>query len=210
MNFRFELIAEAYDDPKYDSGFELSRFRNNRKEVRRCPICDYQNDFMGSTKELRNPPRCMNYLLEVILREDHNVRFLIETERIVRAVPVNQGGNVVEGRLGGLSYEQYSSDRKVWRENDILEVNIMDPHPLLKKRESQDVWRAFGSDTCIELAQGDSYGGPDWYFGPLPADMEGTRTVEVLVQKWQRCSRFHKHSRWYEGPRHEGSRQTEG
>lgn len=198
-----ENIAEAYDDPDFDSGSELARFRHNIKDVRCCPVCAHQNEFTGTAKESRKPPKCQNFLLEVVKRGDSGVRFLVEAERVVRAVPVAEGGNVTRGRLDGLPHSKYSVNRKAWRDGDILEVNIMDPHPLLKRRESYEQWQEWGVDKCIELAQQDSYRGKDWFFGPLPEGENGAQTMEVTLRKWQRCGSFHNQRQggWYQGPR---------
>ena len=209
-----ENIAEAYDEPGYDCSAELSRFRHNRKEFRCCPICGYHNDYTGTAHNQRRGrvPMCKNTLLEVVRRDDPRVRFLIEPERVVRALPVSQGGNVTEARLNGLLDTQYGMSKRSWRIGDILEVDIRDQnHPLLKPRESLETWHEYGSEKCIALAESDQFMGKDWFFGPLPTpgplqgeEIAGGRDlrhrVEVVLSKWQPCSRFHNTSRWYNGP----------
>ena len=210
-----ENIAEAYDDPRYDCGSELSRFRNDRSECRRCPICGHQNDIIGSTIRRGVEPTCQNILVEVVALHDSNIRFLIEEERIIRAVPQLEGGNVSLDRLEGASLHQYGMSRKKWRVGDVLEVDIRDPHPLLKQRETLEAWEIYGVEKCEELAYDDEYVGKDWFFGPLPALTDPSddsasnifeqweltaHTMKVRIAKWQKCSRFHSR-RWYEGPR---------
>lgn len=209
-----ENIAEAYDEPGYDCSAELSRFRHNRKEFRCCPICGYHNDYAGTAHSQRRGrvPTCKSTLLEVVKRHDPSVRFLIEPERVVRALPVNLGGNVTEARLNGLLDTQYAISKRSWRTGDILEVDIRDQnHPLLKTRETLETWQEYGSEKCITLAEADQFIGKDWFFGPLPAPgpFQGDETagggdphrrVEVVLSKWQPCSRFHNASRWYDGP----------
>jgi hypothetical protein len=47
----FEKNGEAYDTRGLDSFFELSRFRPSRKDVGRCQLCDFQNEY-GSPKDV--------------------------------------------------------------------------------------------------------------------------------------------------------------
>lgn len=58
--------------------YELGRFRHNYKEGKNCPVCGGWNEYTG--KKLTS---CKNRLLEV---SDGNTTFLIEPERIIRAV----------------------------------------------------------------------------------------------------------------------------
>ncbi|CAB9506280.1 SNF2 family N-terminal domain [Seminavis robusta] len=195
-----ENIAEAYDEQGYDCSSELSRFRHNRKVCRRCPVCSFLNEAVGTAK--RREPKCENFLLEVVKPDDDSCRFLVEPERIIRALPPPIG-NVPLERLNGAGYDEYGSNRRVWAVKDIVLVDIQDPHPLLVKRRDQGVWEEFGADRCMERAEEDRYLGSDWYFGPLPSleSNGGSRFMEVEISKWQHCGRYHNHSRWYTGPR---------
>jgi len=210
-----ENIAEAYDEREFNSNGELSRFRHNHRDFRCCPICGHHSDCTGKafTGQRREKSlQCKNILLEVTSREDPSIRFLIEPERIVCAVPVWHGGNVTELRLNGLTQEEYRSSRKSWRVGDILKVDIRDQdHPLLRKRQSMETWQQYGVTRCIELAQVEDYEGRDWFFGPLPErdrdrvvveenEYSNMNHMEVTLTKWQPCSRFHDTSRWYSGP----------
>jgi len=208
-----ENIAEAYDDPGFDCSSELSRFRHNRKECRYCPLCGFQNDcndqmfkHHGSGGGLK----CQNRLLEVVAQSNPRMRFLVEPERVVRAVPVTQGGNVPLERLEGANYSDYGSATRVWKVGDVLEVDVRDPHPLLKKRKSFETWEAYGVQDCMDFAERDYYRGTDWFFGPLPHpsdagsdndEGDSTQTMQVVLAKWQLCGRYHNPSRWYRGPR---------
>ena len=212
-----ENIAEAYDDPRFDCSSELSRFRNNRKECRDCPVCRFRNDYSIRKQSRRKGAEaiCQNTLLEVVLRDDPNVRFLVEQERVLRSLPPSEGGNVPLERLDG-GYKNYGNNRRAYRVGDIIEVDIRDPHPLIPKRKSSEKWREYGSVRCVELADADNYEGRDWFLGPLPVVYEhidekakdGTveslevekDTVQVVLAKWQKCGTFHSASRWYEGP----------
>lgn len=206
-----ENIAEAYDDPRFDCGSELSRFRHGLKECRDCPICGFRNDVNSNRRKAE--PHCQNTLLEVVSIEDPATRFLIERERVVRAIPTDQGGNVERDRLEGATnaYSDYGKmNAKRWRLGDLLEVDIRDPHPLLKKRESFDTWRKYGMEKCVELAQGDNFRTRDWFFGPMPVLWETgespdkripVRFMKARLAKWQHCSGYHNPSRWYLGPR---------
>jgi hypothetical protein len=212
-SLELENIAEAYDNKHIDCTAELSRFRNNRKECRDCPVCGYTNDYgiRHSTNRRKGAePKCWNTLLEVVSRHDPNVRFLVEPERVVRAIPVNEGGNVPLHRLDGLSYTRYRENRRCYRVGDLLEVDIRDPHPVLKKRENHESWQEYGSEKCVELAEQDGFQGKDWFFGPLPVldpdseynnDGSHPHIMQVELAKWQFCGQYHNHSRWFRGPR---------
>jgi hypothetical protein len=149
-------IAEAYDDRHWHPETELSRFRHNKKEVRLCPVCGRYNDHQGAVLDKRNA-KCQNFLLEVVKRDEERVRFLIEPERVVRALPTYLDGNVTLDRMGGLEYERYGDFNRLWRNGDILEVNIDDTRGVFKKRQSQRQWKAFGMDKCIEMASSELY-----------------------------------------------------
>ena len=139
-----ENVAEMYDGG--DGSAELSRFRNGFKECRQCPVCKSYNDFGGKGI---GADRCSNILLEVTSQSAPGTRFLIEPERICRAVGIGEpGGNVNSNRLGGEGLSNYWLHRKQWRVGDVLEVDIRDPHPLLPSRESQETWLEHGSEKC--------------------------------------------------------------
>jgi hypothetical protein len=186
-------IAEMYESPDIgDMSSELSRFRLGVRECRKCPVCHSEND----VKRSRRADSCKNTLIEVVLVSSPHVRFLIEPQRIRCAL------NIPIERMQGDAVSNYNKHSKFWCVNDELIVDIRDPHPFLCKRESEDTWRTYGSDSCIKLAERDHFQGNDWYFGPLPP-AESTDDFEVVVRlvKWQTCGAFHKESRWYQGPK---------
>ena len=121
-------------------------------------------------------------------------RFLIEPERITRTL------NVPHERLGGEAMSKYQIHSKFWRVDDLLLVDVRDPHPFLPKRASEAHWLSMGSGKCRELAAKDSFLGRDWYFGSLP-DADDIPFIEVQLKKWQECGKFHNSSRWYRGPK---------
>ena len=221
-----ENIAELYDTADIgDMGAELSRFRHGFKEIRTCPICNRPNDL---DIKLRFFDRCQNTLLEVVvLSNDEDVgnddasenslfssddsydsgrrrcgqRFLIEPERICRALSQGEGGNVNVAKLGGEPLSSYGKHQRFWSVGDVLEVDIRDPHPLLARRIDEQQWELYGSKKCKKLAQSDDYFGYDWYFGPFPPVESGKERIIVKLAKWQRCGQFHNPTRWYQGPR---------
>ena len=188
-----ENIAELYDPAAISSmGAEMSRFRNDFREVRICPICQRANSI--GEKE------CSNALLEVTGETSRGtVRFLVEPERIVRALGPGEGGTVSIERLNGEPLTSYSKSSRFWRIGDVLEVDCRSEHPIHPKRWSDEVWHTLGVDKCIANAQEDNYQGRHWYFGPLPELDSQQNTMTVTLAKYQPCSKFHKH--WYQGPR---------
>jgi len=187
-----EHVAEMYEIPNSigEISAELARFRTNTKEFRTCPVCQRENDlrFQGRTGD-----RCNLQLLEVVSTVD-GTRFLIEPERITRTL------NVPSHRLNGRSMSIYHRHPKFWKVDDLLQVDVRDPHPFLPKRESEASWLSMGAEKCCKLAVKDQFMGQDWYFGNLPATEENSLVV-VRLAKWQECGRFHNSSRWYKGKR---------
>ena len=188
-----ENIAELYDPAAVSSmGSEMSRFRNDFKEMRICPICQRGNN-VGENS-------CSNTLVEVIGETDSgSVRFLVEPERIIRALSPGEGGNVSVERLRGEPLSSYNKSSRFWRTGDFLEVDCRDEHPMHPKRWSDEVWLDYGVDKCFALARENNYQGHHWYFGPLPSMQPQQTTMTVRLAKFQHCSRFHQN--WYKGPR---------
>ena len=185
-----ESVAELYADSSIgDMSAELERFRHGNKMYRTCPICKGENTLVDS--------RCKNDLMEVVSTTT-NERFLIEPIRILSTL------NVPLSRLAGEQMKNYWVNRKFWRVGDRLLIDIRESHPLLPKRESDDIWKSYGADRCKAYALADQYMGFDWYFGPLPDNNGASNdlpvTMEVILMKWQRCGDFHR-SRWYQGPK---------
>mmetsp|Transcript_31023 Transcript_31023/g.47036 ORF Transcript_31023/g.47036 Transcript_31023/m.47036 type:complete len:390 (-) Transcript_31023:54-1223(-) len=166
-----EMVGENSQQTVEDMSVELSRFRNGCRQGRNCPICNGWNDLNENT--------CKNILLEV--SDSSEARFLVERERVVRA----------DG-------EPLSIYRN-WVVEEVLEVCIRDPHPLLPARWTDEVWKGYGSQKCLQMASKDGYKGKDWYFGPLPNCKSSDKRI-VTLQKLQRCHEFHSRSRWYRGP----------
>ena len=193
-----ESIAEAYDDTGADCSSELSRFRHNRKDVRECPLCKFQNDYSPSKQ-----PKCERFLMEVTKYGDDETRFMIEPERIVRTVPLAEGGNVHHRAYLGETPYNYGINRRRWTMEDLIEIDIRDPHPLLAKRLPGSVWEEYGASQCRMLAESERYLGRSWYFGPLPSvpEAENRSTMYVRLKKWQKCGAFHNPSTWYKGPK---------
>lgn len=182
--------------------YELGRFRHNFKQGKDCPICGSWNEYSG-----KNLIGCRNRLVEVF---DGEKTFVIEPERIIRAVGQNEysslstdvadrlGGDPVGmDRLHGAPLTRYGISQKHWRSGDLVCIDARNDHPLLRKRWSEEIWAAYGSARCMELAEYDNHEGRDNYFGPLPSNEEGGRS-EVLVQlrKWLPCGQFHSRPRW--------------
>ena len=208
--FPRENLAELCEGRIAEMTYELSRFRNNYKEGKHCPICNCWNEFKG-----RNLTSCHNRLLEV---EDAEGRFfLIEPERILRAVSVEEyntwsldrqaemvGNTLMNFRLPGTEadkFSKYGLSPKYWRVDDGLIIDARDPHPLLPRRWNQKQWEQYGSQQCMELFVRDLGQGRDNYFGPLPEYDEGDAlNVIVKIRKWSKCGTFHGTSRWYTGP----------
>jgi hypothetical protein len=201
-NLQHENIAELYDSTEVGSmGAEMSRFRHDFKEIRVCPICQRENDQAAFDRRARH--RCRNTLLEVV-EETASVepaRFLIEPERIVRALSLEEGGTVHTTRMDGESSTSYNKHQKFWKVGDILEVNVRADHALLPTRWSDDQWLEYGSNKCFDQAREDNFEGSDWYFGPLPLTEQRRNTMTVKLVKWQQCGKFHNDARWYDGPR---------
>jgi hypothetical protein len=201
-DLQHENIAELYDSTEVGSmGAEMSRFRHDFKEIRVCPICQRENDLAAS--DGRAPHRCRNTLLEVVaeLSSGQATRFLVEPERIIRALSPGQGGTVHTTRMGVHPLASYNKHQKFWRVGDILEVNVRADHPLLPTRWSDDQWLEYGANKCSSLAQENNFEGSDWYFGPLPQTEQRRNVMTVKLAKWQQCGKFHNHARWYDGPR---------
>jgi hypothetical protein len=201
-NFQRENIAELYDLSEVGSmGAEMSRFRHDFKEIRVCPICQRENDLAAS--DGRAPHRCRNTLVEVVEETSsrHPARFLVEPERIVRALSSGENGNVEMIRMDGHSLTLYNKYQKFWKVGDILEINVRADHPLLPTRWSDEQWFEYGTNKCIDLARQNNFEGSDWYFGPLPPTEQRRNTMRVKLAKWQPCGKFHNHARWYDGPR---------
>ncbi|KAG7355411.1 SNF2 family helicase [Nitzschia inconspicua] len=196
-----ENVAELYGNSRVgDLSREISRFRNGIKEQRICPVCRRPNDL-----EETHTIQCGHMLIEVVAEsssvgEGQPTRFLIEPERI-RNTP-----NVPMHRMGGERLSAYNQNQRFWRIGDLLEVDIRNPHPVLALRQDEEAWEFYGSPKCRELAESDNYYGPDWYFGPLPVansrgDGSDSNVIGVRLMKWQKCGRYHNHTRWYRGPR---------
>lgn len=182
--------------------YELGRFRHNFKEGKNCNICGAWNEYTG-----KNLTSCSNRLVEVFDGESY---FLIESERIIRAVgqvefinseaQTRLGGNPVDmNRLGiGVPLTKYSISHKHWRVGDVLMVDARNDHPLMRQRWGEEVWGAYGSGRCLDLAENDRYEGRESaWFGPLPQhDDGGGREIIVRLRKWQPCGRFHSRPRW--------------
>ena len=186
-----ENVAELYGNSVIgDMSAELERFRHGNKMYRTCPVCKGENGMLVS--------HCSNDLMEVV-SSTTGERFLIEPERVLRTM------NVPLVRLGGEPMKNYPVNRKFWRVDDELVIDIRDFHPVLPKRESEEVWEEYGADLCKELASRDGHLGSDWYFGPLPdnfgASNDRPLEMEVVLKKWQKCGVFHSRSRWYKGPK---------
>jgi len=186
-----ENVAELYENSLIgDMSAELERFRHGNKMYRTCPICKCENG--------TNVSQCDKDLMEVVSTQGGR-RFMIEPERVLRTM------NVSHVRLEGEPMKNYSLNRKFWRVDDRLVIDIRDCHPILPKRESFEVWEKWGAETCRKLACEDKFLGFDWYFGPLPPsvslDDDGPIEMEVKLKKWQKCGVFHSRSRWYRGPR---------
>jgi hypothetical protein len=198
-----ENIAELYDSTEAGSmGAELSRFRHNFKEIRVCPICQRENNLAAF--DGRAPHRCRNTLLEVVgeTASGQPVRFLVEPERIVRALLQGEGGTVHPTRMDGHSVTSYNKHQKFWKVGDILEVDVRGDHPLLPTRWSDAQWLEYGANKCFDRARENNFEGSDWYFGPLPpTEQRRNTTMAVKLAKWQQCGKFHNHARWYDGPR---------
>ena len=209
--FPRENLAELCEGRIAEMTYELSRFRNNYKEGKHCPICNCWNEFKG-----KNLTSCHNRLLEV---EDAEGRiFLIEPERILRAVSVEEynawsldrqaemvGNTLMNFRLPGTEadkFSKYGLSPKYWRVDDGLIIDARDPHPLLPRRWNQKQWEQYGSQQCMELFVRDLGQGRDNYFGPLPEyENEGDAlNVIVKIRKWSKCGTFHGTNRWYTGP----------
>lgn len=187
----YEQVAELYETRDVSEiSSELSRFRTGVREFRRCPLCHHQN---AAQCGRRRNYRCTNTLLEVVTIAAPQRRFLIEPERIDRTL------NVPLQRMKGEPLSDYSLNRKCWRVNDCLLVDIREDHPArLASRHSDSAWLEYGSEKCRQLAAKDGFEGKDWYFGPLPETSEDS-LVEVRLAKWQECGAFHR-SLWYQGP----------
>jgi len=187
-----EHVAEMYNSPNSigDISAELARFRTNMKEFRTCPICQRESNLQTQGKA---GDRCTRQLLEVVSNVD-GARFMIEPERIIHAMNVNIA------RLNGEPISNYHKHSKFWKIDDVLEVDVRDPHPLLPKRASEAFWSSMGAEQCRMLAEKDEFKGQDWYFGKLP-DAEERSSIVVRLAKWQECGRFHNSSRWYQGKR---------
>jgi hypothetical protein len=199
VKFGQENIAEMNEGSISSMSYELGRFRNGQKEVQYCQICNGCNEVTGE-----KGISCTNMLMEV-MDIDGNT-FIIEPQRVVRAVGIgetspNVVGNLVDAaRLQGESLSKYGTvTRKHWRVGDALRVDIRQTHPLLKKRWSEDTWKVYGSDKCREFYEEHGGLGRDGYFGPLPIYENGVQEVLVELKKWQPCNRFHNR-RWYKGP----------
>ncbi|KAL3784494.1 hypothetical protein HJC23_013637 [Cyclotella cryptica] len=201
LSFKSENIAELNMGRIANMSYELGRFRNGKKEGKLCPICGGWNDYIG--KKLMS---CYNLIMEV---SDFSGRtFLVEPQRVLRAVGFDEEsnpnlvGNPVDfTRLQGESLYKYGLvSQKHWRVGDALKVDMRDPHPLLQKRWSREVWKSYGSEKCVDLIE--TYGGlgRDGYLGPLPVYDNGSNEVFVKLNKWQQCGKFHGRSRWYTGP----------
>mmetsp|Transcript_31405 Transcript_31405/g.65726 ORF Transcript_31405/g.65726 Transcript_31405/m.65726 type:complete len:450 (+) Transcript_31405:1-1350(+) len=200
-SFDSENIAEMMEGKIEHMSYELGRFRNNYKEGKNCPICGGWNDYTG--KKLTS---CSNGLVEVSDKDGNT--YLVEKERIVRAVSevefnsldarIAFGNPVDIDRLEGAPLTKYGpSPTKYWRVGDCLLIDARDPHPLLQKRWSEEKWAAYGSATCVELAESDGFEGRDNYLGELPNHPDGdVREVVVKLRKWQPCGRFHSRPRW--------------
>jgi SNF2-related domain len=196
-----ENIAELYGNSSVgDLGRELSRFRNGIKEQRICPVCHRSNDLDQS-----QGTQCRHILLEVVAEassvgDGQPRRFLIESERIRNTL------NVPLNRMGGEEMSAYYQNQKFWQVGDVVEIDIRNPHPVLVPRQNEETWEYYGSTRCRDLASADNYMGTDWYFGPLPEtrprdDGADPHVVVVQLMKWQRCGKYHNHTRWYKGPR---------
>lgn len=193
------LISE-YISYNSQMSYELGRFRHNFKEGKDCPICGGWNEYTG--KKLTS---CRNRLVEVF---HDGEKFLIEPERIKRAVgPVEfnslggqmrqilHGSPVEVNRLDGAPLDKYNVSHKHWRVGDVLCIDARDPHPLLRKRWSEEQWTEYGSARCIELAKEYDFEGKDNYLGPLPVDGSEAEVI-VRLTKWQPCGSFHSRPRW--------------
>ena len=207
--FPRENIAEMCEGRIAEMTYELGRFRNNAKEGKHCPICNCWNEFKGT-----NLTSCHNRLLEVE-DADGNI-FLIEPERILRAVSIDElntwpldrqeelvGHPLMSSRIPGAEVDKFSKyglSPKYWRVDDSLVIDARDPHPLLPHRWDEEQWHRYGSQQCKELAERDLGQGRDNYFGPLPEYDVGGLSVVVKLRKWSKCGAFHGTSRWYTGP----------
>lgn len=193
-------VYDYFDSMPYSPqmSYELGRFRHNFKEGKDCPICGGWNEFTG--KKLAS---CRNRLVEVFY---DGKTFLIEPERIKRAVgpaefrslgdrmqKIMYGSPVEMDRLDGAPLSKYNVSHLHWRVGDVLCIDTRDPHPLLRKRWSEEQWAKYGSVRCMELAAEYAFEGQDNYFGPLPVDES---EVIVRLTKWQPCGRFHSRPRW--------------
>lgn len=197
-----ENVAEMYGGVGTMSS-ELSRFRYGRKEGRECPVCGGWSDASGQGGR-SSSERCGRLLLEVVDRAGN--RFLVEQERVVRAIgdedvydeESGAPGNVSAVRFDGEPLTSFGSMPKKWLPFDTIEVDVRAFHPVLKERWNEDIWRRHGLQRCLQWAQREGYQGQDWYLGPLPDTGENLLAVKLV--KWQACSRFHAPSRWYSGP----------
>ena len=97
----------------------------------------------------------------------------------------------------------YVKSRKYWKSGNTIRINIVEPHPLLSKRQSKERWDCMGSNDCRKRALSDRYFKRDWYFGPLcllavEADnREMNETCVVRLVKFLSCGAFH--GSWYQG-----------
>jgi len=194
-----ENIAEIYESSSIaDISQELFRFRYDIKESRVCPICSFENDVTAK--------KCTNTLIEVEVvmpqqqqaqQEFQQHRYLIEQQRIVQPL------DVPLERMNGEPMTAYVKSRKYWKSGDTIRINIVEPHPLLSKRQSEEHWDRMGSNDCRKRALADRYLGRDWYFGPLcpPAveanNGEMNETCVARLVKFQSCGAFH--GSWYRG-----------
>jgi len=200
LGFVHEHVAELYENSSIgEMSSELERFRHGISTYRTCPVCKRDNGMLLS--------KCDNDLMEVVSTVSGE-RFLIEPERVLTTI------NVPFARLNGELLTNYIKSRKFWRVGDKLRIDIRDPHPLLPKRKSEEVWKDYGSDHCKQRALQHQYQSRDWYFGALPRshtnddddddddddEEEQSRTMEVVLVKWQKCGSFHN-SGWYQGPK---------
>ncbi|KAL7548648.1 hypothetical protein ACHAWF_011915 [Thalassiosira exigua] len=205
-SFDNEHIAELVTGKIHHMSYELGRFRNNFKQGKNCPICGAWNEFTG--KKLTSS--LMHYSNDVQLASriariaeslisghfnEHSLRARFTQVEFDNSPDMIVGNPVELDRLEGAPLTKYGMSHKQWRVGDVLCIDARDPHPLLRKRWSQDKWATYGSARCLELAMSDGYEGRDNFLGPLPS-YDNDREVMVRLNKWQPCGRFHSRPRW--------------